>query len=59
MSDESFLSRWSRLKRKEAEPAPPAPEPAPEPDLPVAAEPGVWRRVLVQPSALGSRGTAG
>ncbi|HYG89961.1 MAG TPA: DUF3306 domain-containing protein [Azospirillum sp.] len=30
MTDESFLSRWSRLKRKEAEPRPPEPE-APEP----------------------------
>lgn len=31
MTDESFLSRWSRLKRKEAEPPPVAPEPVPAP----------------------------
>lgn len=38
MTDESFLSRWSRLKRKEAELAPePAPKPAPGPASPPAA----------------------
>jgi len=40
MTDESFLSRWSRLKRKEADPPPPALEPAPAPPAVVdAAEP--------------------
>ncbi|HYH40321.1 MAG TPA: DUF3306 domain-containing protein [Azospirillum sp.] len=51
MTEESFLSRWSRLKRQEAEPPPVAPEPpaappavaadegdaAPPPDAPVEA----------------------
>ncbi|WP_431854540.1 DUF3306 domain-containing protein [Azospirillum sp.] len=51
MTEESFLSRWSRLKRREAEPSPAAPEPVPTPpamadaaappDAPAeAAEPG-------------------
>ena len=31
MTDESFLSRWSRLKRKEADPPEPAPPQSPEP----------------------------
>jgi len=48
MTDETFLSRWSRLKRRNGsaapvlpaeEPAPPAVEPAPDPSPPVAAEP--------------------
>ncbi len=38
MSDESFLSRWSRLKRKEAESHPPAGEPESAP-VPAVAEP--------------------
>ncbi|HYD69985.1 DUF3306 domain-containing protein [Azospirillum sp.] len=48
MTDETFLSRWSRLKRRNGsaapvltaeEPAAPAAEPAPDPSLPVVAEP--------------------
>ncbi|WP_109117510.1 DUF3306 domain-containing protein [Azospirillum sp. TSO22-1] len=31
MTEESFLARWSRLKRQEAEPPPAAPEPVPAP----------------------------
>ncbi|WP_448188710.1 DUF3306 domain-containing protein [Azospirillum sp. sgz301742] len=39
MTGESFLSRWSRLKQKEAEPRRPEPEPESAPPLPAVAEP--------------------
>lgn len=39
MADESFLSRWSRLKRKEVEPPAPTPMSAPDPVPPAVTEP--------------------
>lgn len=39
MTEESFLARWSRLKRREAEPPPAAPEPLPAPPAVAGAAP--------------------
>jgi len=49
MTDESFLSRWSRLKRKEAD----APQPAPEPAAPplAVADPAIIEPAGTDPAA--------